>query len=69
LYAAAELAPGKEIGNVCRDVTGTQGGDGTNGVNGAPGYKVGPGWDAATGLGSINGTQLLKALSPVQNYM
>ena len=41
----------------CRDVTLPAGQ--TNGCNGAPGYPVGPGWDAATGLGSINGTALL----------
>jgi hypothetical protein len=26
------------------------------------GYKAGPGWDAATGLGSIDGTKMLNAI-------
>jgi kumamolisin len=32
----------------------------TAGDNGA--YKAGPGWDACTGLGSPNGSALLRAL-------
>jgi subtilase family serine protease len=31
---------------------------------GLPGYTSCPGWDACTGLGSINGTALLRALDP-----
>ena len=34
----------------------------TSGNNGA--YSAGPGWDACTGLGSPNGVNLLKALTP-----
>jgi len=34
----------------------------SNATDGAPGYKSGPGWDACTGLGSIDGSQLLAAL-------
>jgi kumamolisin len=34
----------------------------TNAVAPAPGYTCGPGWDACTGLGSIKGKALLKAL-------
>jgi kumamolisin len=33
-----------------------------NSFQGVTGYPVGPGWDACTGLGSLNGTALLKAL-------
>jgi kumamolisin len=39
---------------------------GTNAFAGVPGYSVGPGWDATTGLGRIDGTNLLQAL-PVQS--
>ena len=38
----------------------------SNASDGAPGYTSGPGWDACTGLGSINGTALLRALHPCQ---
>jgi hypothetical protein len=48
---------------VFRDITG----HGTNGCPGTPGYPVGPGWDATTGLGSIDGQQLLGALQKHQN--
>ncbi len=44
--------------SVCQDIN-----DGvSNATYGAPGYKSGPGWDGCTGLGSINGTQLLAVL-------
>jgi kumamolisin len=33
-----------------------------NSFQGVTGYPAGPGWDACTGLGSLNGTALLKAL-------
>jgi hypothetical protein len=52
-----------------RDIT-----SGNNVVGNAPGYEAGPGWDACTGLGSPNGTELLKALggqvdgSGIQTY-
>jgi kumamolisin len=43
---------------ICQDID-----DGvSNATDGAPGYKSGPGWDACTGLGSIDGSQLLAAL-------
>jgi kumamolisin len=42
---------------VARDIIG-----GTNALNGAPGYSAGGGWDACTGLGVVDGTQLLAAL-------
>jgi kumamolisin len=43
---------------VCEDIN-----DGvSNATYGAPGYTSGPGWDACTGLGSINGSQLLAVL-------
>jgi kumamolisin len=35
---------------------------GTNAFNGAPGYMAGPGWNACTGLGSVQGMNLLNAL-------
>jgi kumamolisin len=35
----------------------------SNATFGAPGYKAGPGWDACTGLGSVNGKALLRALT------
>jgi Pro-kumamolisin, activation domain/FG-GAP-like repeat len=43
---------------VFRDITTS----GTNAYNHAPGYPVGAGWDATTGLGAIDGTELLAAL-------
>ncbi len=42
---------------VARDVT-----SGNNAFNGAPGYSAGPGWDACTGLGVVDGAQLLTVL-------
>ena len=38
----------------------------SNATGGAPGYTSGPGWDACTGLGSINGTELLRGMNPCQ---
>lgn len=43
--------------SVARDIT-----SGTNALNGAPGYTAGAGWDACTGVGVVDGTQLLAAL-------
>ena len=44
--------------SVCEDIA-----DGvSNATYGAPGYTSGPGWDGCTGLGSINGAQLLAML-------
>jgi kumamolisin len=44
--------------SVCEDIA-----DGvSNATYNAPGYTSGPGWDACTGLGSINGQQLLAVL-------
>lgn len=34
---------------------------------GAPGYSSGPGWDVCTGWGSIDGSELLKALQQITN--
>jgi hypothetical protein len=36
----------------------------SNASDGAPGYTSGPGWDACTGLGSLNGAALFRALDP-----
>jgi subtilase family serine protease len=35
----------------------------SNAAAAAPGYTAGPGWDACTGLGSVNSTSLLRALT------
>jgi kumamolisin len=48
---------------VFRDIRGF----GTNGCPGTPGYPAGAGWDAATGLGSIDGEELLRALQRHQH--
>jgi kumamolisin len=42
--------------SICRDVT-----QGTNGA-----FDAGPGWDPTTGLGSINGSDLLSGISAAQ---
>ena len=42
---------------VVRDVT-----SGTTRMGNIPGYDAGPGWDACTGLGTPNGTAILKLL-------
>jgi subtilase family serine protease len=66
-----ELAPDPEYANVVRDID-----DGiSNAVHWlnpdgslagpSPGYISGPGWDACTGLGVINGSNLLAALQAV----
>jgi kumamolisin len=47
---------------ICQDVDDSV----NNATDGAPGYKSGPGWDACTGLGSIDGSQLLAALKQRQ---
>ncbi len=53
LYAG--VTPGADVAGF-RDIT--------SGDNGA--YAAGPGWDACTGLGSPDGTALLKRLQPLQ---
>jgi kumamolisin len=52
LYHIGPVAP------VFHDIT-----EGNNSVDGIPGYACGPGWDAVTGLGSVDGTALLEALT------
>jgi kumamolisin len=36
---------------------------GSNATGGAPGYTAGPGWDACTGLGSVKGASLMRAVT------
>jgi kumamolisin len=58
LYAPTPSTNGKSLGNfACRDIT-----QGTNASGDAEGYAAGPGYDAASGWGSPNGGNLLKAL-------
>ena len=58
LYAPSANSNGKALGNVaCRDIT-----QGTNASGKAHGYAANSGYDAATGWGSPNGQDLLKAL-------
>jgi hypothetical protein len=58
LYA---LAADPGVTGVFRDIN-----DGTsNAQNGAPGYKSGPGWDACTGLGVLDGGNLLIELQAI----
>ncbi len=55
LYKLAAATKGK---NVFRDIK-----DGaTNATSGAPGYSSVNGWDACTGLGVVDGSELLKSL-------
>jgi kumamolisin len=48
-------------GSAFKDTLGAPG-PANNSFQGVTGYSAGPGWDACTGLGSLNGTALLKAL-------
>ena len=58
LYA---LAADPGVTGLFRDIN-----DGvSNGFNGAPGYTSGPGWDACTGLGVVNGQNLLSCLQGI----
>ena len=40
---------------------------GNNAFNGVAGYQAGPGWNACTGLGTVNGSNLLNALKTIAN--
>ncbi len=51
-FANPMLYQAAHINGVFRDIT-----EGTNGA-----YQAAPGWDACSGLGSLNGSELLKAL-------
>jgi kumamolisin len=48
-----------------RDIVGAPG-PANNDYNGVKGYPAGPGWDACTGLGSVDGLALQKALAAVK---
>jgi kumamolisin len=58
LYSAGMQSAFRDVADGVSNAT-PQGLDGAPG----PGYTSGPGWDACTGLGSINGSELLALLS------
>jgi kumamolisin len=66
LYPAGFLNPllYQKANTICRDITGAPGP--TNNAFGGAGYVAGNGWDACTGLGSIHGNALLKAIRPLE---